>query len=168
MKNALLFSAYVFCRPGEIRHAEWAEIDFENKEWRIPAEKMKMRKEHRVPLASQCIEIITQMKGLDNKWVFPSTRVGKPLSEAGVLSAIRAMGYEKDEMCAHGFRSMASSLLNEMGYKPDLIEKSLAHGDDDNIRGIYNRADYFEERRVMMQEWADYLDKIAHIENVDE
>lgn len=161
VKNAMFFSIYTFCRPGEIRHAEWDEIDLENKVWIIPAKKMKMRKEHKIPLSEQCIKILENMKNLHTKWVFPSRRAGKPLSEAGVLSAIRSLGYGKDELCAHGFRSIASTLLNEMDYKADLIEKALAHGDDNNIRGIYNRADYFDERRIMMQEWADYLDHLT-------
>ena len=100
-------------------------------------------------------------RGFDKKWIFPSVRKGKCLSENGVLSAIRSMGYEKDQMCAHGFRAMASTLLNELGYRPDIIESSLAHVDDNKVRAVYNRAEYMEERRKMMQEWADYLDNLA-------
>lgn len=161
VQQAMLWSAYTFCRPIEVRQAEWQEIDFEKRMWIIPAEKMKMRREHRVPLSSQCMGILENQQGFDRKWIFPSVRKGKCLSEAGVLSAIRSMGYEKDRMCAHGFRAMASTLLNELGYRPDIIEISLAHGDENKVRAVYNRAEYMEERRKMMQEWADYLDKLA-------
>lgn len=161
VQQAMLWSAYTFCRPIEVRQAEWQEIDFEKKMWIIPAEKMKMRREHRVPLSSQCMGILENQQGFDRKWIFPSVRKGKCLSEAGVLSAIRSMGYEKDRMCAHGFRAMASTLLNELGYRPDIIEISLAHGDENKVRAVYNRAEYMEERRKMMQEWADYLDGLA-------
>lgn len=161
MREAMLWSAYTFCRPIEVRQAEWCEIDFERRLWIIPAEKMKMRREHRVPLSNQCFEVLENQRGFDKKWIFPSVRKGKCLSENGVLSAIRSMGYEKDQMCAHGFRAMASTLLNELGYRPDIIESSLAHVDDNKVRAVYNRAEYMEERRKMMQEWADYLDNLA-------
>lgn len=162
-RAAMLWSAYTFCRPGEVRRAEWAEIDWEKEEWRIPAEKMKMRFEHRVPLARQCLAILDNLKAkrLSDVWIFPSPRPSRPLSENGVLSALRRMGYEKHEMTAHGFRAMASTLLNELGYRPDLIERQLAHGDTDKVRAVYNRAAYMDERRIMMQEWADYLDGLA-------
>ena len=160
---AMLWSAYTFCRPGEVRRAEWSEIDWEKQEWRIPPEKMKMRLEHRVPLARQCVEILEELreKKLSGVWLFPSPRPSRPLSENGVLSALRRMGYEKHEMSAHGFRAMASTLLNEMGYRPDIIERQLAHGDTDKVRAVYNRAAYMDERRAMMQAWADYLDGLA-------
>jgi integrase len=163
VRNAMLWSAYTFCRPGEVRRAEWSEIEWEKKEWRIPAAKMKMRLEHRVPLAGQCMEILSEMHAmkLSEVWIFPGPRPSRPLSENGVLSALRRMGYEKHEMTAHGFRAMASTLLNEMGYRPDIIERQLAHGDTDKIRAVYNRAAYMDERRVMMQKWADYLDGLT-------
>lgn len=161
VQQAMLWSAYTFCRPVEVRQAEWKEIDFERKMWIIPADKMKMRREHRVPLSRQCMQILENQQGFDKKWIFPSVRKGKCLSEAGVLSAIRSMGYEKDKMCAHGFRAMASTLLNELGYRPDIIEISLAHGDENKVRAVYNRAEYMEERRKMMQDYADYLDTLA-------
>lgn len=161
VQQAMLWSAYTFCRPIEVRKAEWQEIDFERGLWIIPAEKMKMRREHRVPLPRQCFKILEEQKGFHEKFIFPSTRKGKCLSEAGVLAAIRSMGYDKDKMCSHGFRAMASTLLNELGYRPDIIEMSLAHGDENKVRAIYNRAEYMEERRKMMQEYADYLDSLA-------
>lgn len=160
VKMALLWSAYTFCRPGEVRRAEWSEVFWDAQEWRIPAEKMKMKQEHRVPLCSQCMEILDYLKrqSFSERWIFASVRPSRPLSDNGVLSALRRMGYEKSEMTAHGFRAMASTLLNELGFRPDLIERQLAHGDPDKIRAIYNRAAYMNERRVMMQKWADYLD----------
>ncbi len=161
VQQAMLWSAYTFCRPIEVRQAEWEEIDFERKLWIIPPKKMKMRREHKVPLSKQCLKILENQHGFDKQWIFPSVRKGKCLSEAGVLSAIRSMGYKKDTMCAHGFRAMASTLLNEMGYRFDLIERSLAHGDENKVRAVYNRAEYMEERRKMMQEYADYLDELT-------
>lgn len=164
VRNALLLSAYTFCRPGEIRNAEWSEIDFDKREWLIPAEKMKMRKPHRVPLSDQSISVLREMQGLHDTWVFPSPRKkNQPICDVTVLAGIRSLGYAKHEMCAHGFRAMASTLLNELNYRSDLIEKSLAHGDGDKIRAAYNRAEYFEERRNMMQEYADYLDTLKQI-----
>lgn len=164
MRCLLLWSAYTFCRPGEVRQAEWSEIDYEENEWRIPAEKMKMRFEHRVPLSSQCLAILETLRAAKilSKWIFPSVKDRmKPISEAGALSAIRGMGYEKEEMTPHGFRAMASTLLNEMGFDPDVIERQLAHGDMDKVRAVYNRAAYMEQRRAMMQTWADALDAWA-------
>jgi len=162
-RYALLWSAYTFCRPGEIRRAEWSEIFWEEKEWRIPAAKMKMRFEHRVPLCNQCLVILNELRTrkFSDKWIFPGPLSSRPLSENGVLTALRRMGYEKSEMTAHGFRAMASTLLNELGYRSDIIERQLAHGDTDKIRAIYNRAAYMDERRAMMQEWADYLDGLV-------
>lgn len=161
-RYAMYWSAYTFCRPGEVRQAEWKEIFWDEKEWRIPPEKMKMRFEHRVPLCRQCMAILYALreKKCSDVWIFPSTRPSRPLSENGVLSALRRMGYEKHEMTAHGFRAMASTMLNELGYRPDIIERQLAHGDTDKVRAVYNRAAYMDERRTMMQEWADYLDKL--------
>ncbi len=163
VRAALLFSALTFCRPGEIRHAEWSEIDFERSEWTIPAEKMKGRIEHRVPLSRQALEVLHGISPYtrNGKYVFPTPRSNnRPLSENGVLSALRNMGYTKEQMTAHGFRSMASTLLNELGHRPDAIEAQLAHKGADKIRATYNRAEYMEERRKLMQSWADYLDEL--------
>ena len=164
MRYLLLWSAYTFCRPGEVRQAEWSEIDWDAREWRIPAGKMKMRFEHRVPLARQCMELLEriQKNKTSPRWIFPSRKKREmPVSEAGAISAIRSMGYGKDEMTPHGFRAMASTLLHELGYKPDIIERQLAHGELNKVRAVYNRAAYMDERRTMMQEWADYLDGLA-------
>ncbi len=160
---ALKFSALTFCRPGEIRQAEWLEIDFENAEWRIPAEKMKMKRVHIVPLSKQAIEVLTFLQRLTgkNKWLFPSARNdGKPMSDNTIRIALRSMGYTNDDMTAHGFRAMASTRLNEMGWTPDVIERQLAHSDNNSVRAAYNHAEYLEERKKMMQFWADYLDSL--------
>ena len=161
---ALKFSALTFCRPGEIRHAEWGELDFDDALWRIPAEKMKMGEPHMVPLATQTIALLHELRPMTghSKYLFPSLRSpDRPMSEATVTAALRRMGFTKDEMVAHGFRGMASTRLNEMGYNRDWIERQLAHGEKDKIRAAYNFSDFLNDRRRMMQDWADYLYKLA-------
>lgn len=160
---ALKLSALTFCRPGEIRHAEWIEIDFGSKQWRIPAEKMKMRQQHIVPLSRQVIELLTRLQEVTGscKYLFPSERSqSRPMSENTVNAALRRMGYSKEEMTAHGFRSMASTRLNEMHFNRDHIERQLAHSDANDVRAAYNYAEYLPERTKMMQTWADYLDEL--------
>lgn len=163
-KCALQLAPLFFVRPGELRHAEWSEFDFEKAEWRIPAEKMKMREMHIVPLCNQAILILQELKAFtgDGKYVFPSIRSPKrPMSENTVLGALRRLGYTTDEMTGHGFRSMASTLLNEQGWNRDAIERQLAHAERNNIRAAYNYAEYLPERRKMMQWWADYLQDLV-------
>jgi integrase len=163
-KCALRLAPLVFVRPGELRHAEWAEIDFEKSEWRIPAEKMKMRAVHIVPLSTQAVAILKELYPLTSggRYVFPSVRThDRPMSENTVTAALRGLGYESGEMTGHGFRSMASTLLNEQGWNGDAIERQLAHGERNKVRGAYNYAEYLPERRKMMQAWADYLDALA-------
>lgn len=160
-KCALQLAPLVFVRPGELRHAEWEEINLDVAEWRIPAKKMKARTLHVVPLSRQAIEILQEVQSLTGggKYVFPGARsVHRPMSENTVLGALRNLGYEKDQMTGHGFRSMASTRLNEMGFQPDWIEVQLAHAEQNQVRAAYNHAQYLEERRKMMQTWADYLD----------
>lgn len=162
-KSALLLSALTFCRPGEIRTAEWKEIDLKEKMWTIPAEKTKMRKTHFVPLARQTVELLQNLQLLtgNGRYLFPSPRsTERPISDMTVLAALRRIGYTKGEMTAHGFRSMASTLLNEKGYNFDVIEAQLAHEGYDKVRAVYNRAQYMDERRQLMQGWADYLDQL--------
>lgn len=166
-KCALRLAPILFVRPGELRHAEWSEFDFEAAEWRIPAEKMKMRVKHIVPLSSQSIKILRELQPLtgDGKYLFPCVRTPKrPMSENTVNAGLRRLGYTKEEMTGHGFRSMASTLLNEQGWNSDAIERQLAHAERNNIRAAYNYAEYLSERRKMMQHWADYLDQLAAIE----
>ena len=161
VRCAMEFSALVFCRPGEVRHAEWAEVDLDAAEWRIPAEKMKMKRVHIVPLARQTVELLRFLRELTGrqKWLFPSARGdGRPMSENTVRIALRSMGYTNDDMTPHGFRAMASTRLNEMGWNPDVIERQLAHAERNQVRAAYNHAEYLDERRRMMQAWADWLD----------
>ncbi len=159
---ALKIQALCFARPGETRSMEWSELDLDNSLWTIPAAKAKMRREHHVPLSRQAIEIVKHMKALfgDGQHVFPSMMSGKKLlSENSMNSALRRMGVGDSEHTAHGFRSSASSVLNESGmFNVDAIEAQLAHVDGSKVRRIYNRATYWDERVRMMQWWADMLD----------
>ncbi|WP_209349352.1 integrase arm-type DNA-binding domain-containing protein [Pontixanthobacter sp. CEM42] len=159
---ALKLSAHVFQRPGEIRTMRWIDIDLEAAIWTIPAERTKMRREHRVPLSRQAIAIIRSMEHVAeySEYVFPSFNPKKPLSENAVNQALKRLGYG-DVMTAHGFRTTASSLLNESGgFHPDAIERSLAHQDANAVRAAYNRAQYWDERVHMMQWWSDKLDSL--------
>ena len=159
---ALRLSPLGFVRPGELRRAEWAEIDLETSVWRIPAAKMKGRVEHVVPLCRQAVEILEQAKMVSGhtRFVFPSIRSPKsPMSENTVNAALRRLGFTGDEMTAHGFRAMASTLLNESGkWSPDAIERALAHKDKDIVRAAYHRGAHWQERVDMAKWWADYLD----------
>jgi integrase len=164
-KCALRLSPLLFVRPGELRKAEWSEINFETDEWRIPAVKMKMKTVHIVPLSKQALAILNELHPLtaDGKYVFPGLiNVDRPMSDNTVTSALRRLGYSSDEMTAHGFRSMACTLLNEHGWNRDAIERQLAHAERSNVRAAYNYAEYLPERRKMMQEWADYLETLRH------
>jgi integrase len=166
VRSALWFSAYTFQRPGEIRHAEWTEIDLEAAEWRIPAEKMKMREAHIVMLPRQAVEILLELQPLTGhgKYVFPSIRTAAkgdvPMSENTIVAALRRLGFGQDEMCAHGFRGMASTILNEQEWSPDVIELCLAHSPKDGVRAAYNHARFLSKRRELMQHWADWLDSL--------
>lgn len=158
---ALQLAPLVFVRPGELRHAEWSEINFDEAEWRIPAGKMKGKLQHIVPLSQQAMAVLREIHPLtgQGRYVFPSPRTDlRPMSSNAILSALRRMGYAKDEMSGHGFRSMASTLLNEQGWNRDAIERQLAHVERNSVRAAYNYAEFLPERRKMMQAWADYLD----------
>lgn len=160
---ALRLAPLVFLRPGELRKAEWAEIDLDKAEWRIPAARMKMNAVHIVPLSTQAVAILREIQPLtgEGKYVFPGARTTtRPMSENAVLAALRRMDYATDEMTGHGFRSMASTLLNEQGFNRDAIERQLAHAERDGVRAAYNYAEYLPERKRMMQQWADYLDTL--------
>lgn len=166
---ALRFAPLVFVRPGELRHAEWAEISLDKAEWRIPAEKMKMHEQHIVPLSRQAITTLQAIQPLtgQGRYVFPSERTTqRPMSENTVNAALRRLGYSKTEMTGHGFRSMASTLLHELGHPHAVIEAQLAHAERNKVSASYNHAQYLPERRAMMQSWADYLDglRAAHQE----
>jgi len=161
---ALKLSALLFVRPGELRAAAWSEFDLDAAQWRIPAQRMKMGERHIVPLARQAIPLLRELRKL-NAWsdtyVFPSLRTScRPMSENTMNAALRRLGYTGDEMTSHGFRAMASTCLNELGWHPDVIELQLAHGERNKVRAAYNRAERLAERRKMMQAWADYLDSL--------
>ena len=162
-KAALQLAPLVFLRPGELRHAEWTEIDVDKAEWRIAANKMKAGVQHIVPLSKQAIELLNEVRPLtgEGRYAFPSVRTpDRPMSENTVNAALRRLGYTSEEMTGHGFRSMASTLLNENGWNRDAIERQLAHGERDAVRAAYNYAELLPERRKMMQWWAEYLAKL--------
>jgi integrase len=163
-KWALRLAAHVFVRPGELRRAEWSEIDLDGAVWRIPAGRMKMNREHVVPLSRQAVVILTEAKQLtgDGRFVFPCVRTPlRPMSENTLNAALRRLGYTGDEMTAHGFRSTASTLLNESGkWSVDAIERALAHGDTDSVRAAYHRGAHWQERVKMAQWWSDHLDTL--------
>lgn len=158
---ALRLMPHVFVREKELIWAEWTEIDFERAEWRIPAERMKKREMHLVPLSRQALEILKELYRFsgNGRYLFPSARLkDKPIQKSTLLAALRRKGYGRDEMCVHGFRSTASTLLNEMGFNSDWIERQLSHDHRDAVRAAYNHAQYLPERRKMMQVWSDFLD----------
>ena len=160
---ALKLAPLVFVRPGELRNAQWHEIDLETSEWRIPEEKMKGGSKHIVPLSDQAVEVLTDLYKVTGPggYVFPSVRTpARSMSENTVNVALRRLGYDKTEMTAHGFRSTASTLLNEHGWNKDAIERQLAHTPKDKVRASYNYAEHLPERKRMMQAWADYLDSL--------
>jgi integrase len=149
-----------FVRTGELRGARWDEIDLDRAEWRIPAERMKMREEHIVPLASQTIKALSELQRFTawSELLFPGTSDGlKPISENTMLYALYRMGYH-GRATGHGFRALASTCLNELGWKGEVIERQLAHAERNKVRAAYNRAQYLAERRQMMQAWADFID----------
>jgi integrase len=161
LRAALRFMILTMTRPGETRLMKRGEIVWQTSTWHIPAERMKMRRPHDVPLSRQALAVLRTVwdASVDNGYVFPSLRSAlKPLSENAMNSALRRMGYTSDVVCAHGFRSSASTILNERRYDSDVIEVALAHQDKDEVRGIYNRALYWEERIKLLQDWADLLD----------
>jgi len=163
-KLTLQLAPHVFVRPGELRHAEWSEIDLDAALWTIPAEKMKMGKAHQVPLSLQALAVLREVQAVTGPagYVFPSMRTrARPMSENTINAALRRLGYASDEMTAHGFRAMASTLLNESGkWHPDAIERALAHGDKDKVRAAYHRGAHWKERVEMAQWWSDYLDQL--------
>lgn len=157
---ALKLAPLTFVRPGELRFAQWSEFDLGTAEWRIPGERMKMGTLHIVPLATQALQILKELQSISRRseYLFPSLRsVDRPMSNNTVNAALRRLGYGHEDMTGHGFRTLASTWLNEMGWHPDLIELQLAHSERNNVRAAYNRAQRLPERRKMMQAWADYL-----------
>jgi integrase len=162
---ALRLAPLVFVRPGELRAAQWAEFDFDKSEWRIPATRMKARVQHIVPLSTHAVAILRELQPLTGRFpfAFPSVRSRyRAMSENAITGALRRMGYTGQDMTGHGFRSMASTLLNEQGWNRDAIERQLAHGERDAVRAAYNYAEHLPERRRMMQAWSDYLEKLKN------
>lgn len=162
-KLALRFTPHVYQRPGEVRKAEWCEIDLDNALWTIPAERMKQRQPHRVPLSQQALAILREAAELSGgRYIFP--KLGsplKPMCENAINGALRRMGYGPDDMTAHGFRSTASSLLNESGkWSADAIERALSHADGNQVRAAYHRGAHWSERLEMAQWWSDHLDTL--------
>lgn len=161
-KAALELLALTFVRPGELRLAKWREFDLDAAQWVVPAERMKMRREHIVPLSSRAVAILEELRPITDRgvdsYVFPSLRPRRPLSDATLTVALRNLDYDTtNEHCAHGFRSSASTLLHELGFEPDVIECQLAHARP-GVGGIYNRSHRLAERKRMMESWSDYLD----------
>lgn len=160
---ALKLMALLFPRPGELRQADWSEFDLANAVWIIPAGRTKMRREHRVPLPRQAVSILNELHKITGPegHVFPSVRTSlRPISDGTLNAALRRLGYGKDEATPHGFRSTASTMLNELGFDPDVIEAALAHVDGNAVRRAYNRATYWDQRVELMQIWADHLDTL--------
>jgi len=166
---ALKLAPLVFVRPGEVRAAEWSEFDLPNAEWRIAGARMKMGEPHIVPLARQALAILRELEPLARgaRYLFPSLRTrDRPMSDNTINAALRRLGYSSEEQTGHGFRTMASTLLNEQGFPPDVIELQLAHSERNKVRAAYNKAQRLPERRKMMQAWADYLGGLREGANV--
>jgi integrase len=161
VQMAFRLSPMLFQRPGEIRTMLWSDLDLEAREWKPLV--TKINENHIVPLSTQAVEILRKMEKLtgDQKYVFPSyRRDGRPMSDNAIRTALKSLGYDSDIMTAHGFRTTASTLLNEQGWSFDAIERQLSHVEKNSVRAAYNRAQYLDERRRMMQSWADYLDSL--------
>ncbi len=164
VRLALQIAPHLFLRPGELRMGRWAEIDWDNKVWAIPAGRMKMRRVHTVPLSEQVLGLLKQLQehSGDYELMFPGQRSHlRPVSENTFNAAYRRMDYDKDTLTSHGLRTTASTLLNESGkFHPDAIERALSHKDADKIRGTYARGEFWQERVAMAQWWSDYLDRL--------
>jgi integrase len=162
-KLAMRLLLLTFVRTGELRGAEWPEFELDKAQWRIPRERMKMRSEHIVPLSTQAIEVVRALQKLSDgrRYVFANqTNHEKPMSENTLLYALYRMGYHS-RATVHGFRATASTILKEQGFRPDVIERQLAHAEGNKVRAAYHRAEYLPERRKMMQHWSDYLDSVG-------
>ena len=161
---ALKLAPHVFLRPGELRQAKWEEIDFADKVWRVPAERMKMKQPHAVPLSRQSLYLLQELRGLarQSEFLFPALHTTqRSICENTLNVALRRLGYGHDDMTSHGFRAMASTLLNESGlWHPDAIERALAHGERNKVRAAYHRGAHWAERVRMAQWWSDYLDRL--------
>jgi integrase len=162
---ALQLLILTFVRPGELRFAEWSEFDLESAVWNIPAQRTKMRRLHRVPLAQQALALLRELHSITGggRLAFSSFYLkDRAMNENALNVALRRMGYTSEQVCSHGFRAMASTRLNELRFDPDVIERSLGHIERNNVRRAYNHAELWDERATMMQKWADYLDGLRH------
>lgn len=167
VKSALQLTPLLFVRPGELQNMEWTDIDFEDALWSIPAERMKMRQPHLVPLSRQALKILRELQPAtgDGRYVFPGRTSSRPMSNNSVNAALRYLGYDKDTVTGHGFRATARTMLDEvLGFRVDLIEHQLAHAVRDPNGRAYNRTSFLDDRRHMMQAWADYLDSLKAVE----
>ena len=163
VRTALIIAPHLFLRPGELVGLTWNEIDFNDKLIRIDGARMKMKLSHIVPLSNQTLDILTELSHIktDSQFVFPSLRnKNKCITTNALLTSLRSLGFSKEQFTTHGFRHMASTRLNELGFRDDVIERQLAHTDSNKVRAVYNHAEHLDDRRYMMQEWSDYLDKI--------
>jgi integrase len=169
VRAALVIAPHVFLRPSELTGMLWSEVDFDDHLIRINKERMKTKKPHLVPMSHQVFKALQNLRNvnIDSDYVFPTDRnKNKPITSDSLRLALRRVGVGKDKMTPHGFRSMASTRLNELGYRDDLIEIQLSHLPANKVRAAYNHAEYLHERRLMMQEWSDYLDKLQNKESV--
>ena len=169
VRAALVIAPPVFLRPTELTGMLWSEIDFDNHLIRISKERMKTKKPHLVPMSKQVLKALQNLRNvnIDSKYVFPTSRnITKPITSDSLRLALRRVGISKDKMTTHGFRSMASTRLNELGHSADLIEIQLSHLPINKVRAAYNHAEYLEERRLMMQAWSDYLDLLQNKESL--
>ena len=169
VRAALVIAPHVFLRPSELTGMLWSEVDFDAKLIRINKDRMKVKKTHLVPLSIQVLKALKNLRNVntDSDYVFPSPRnINKPITSSALRLALRSVGIGKDKMTTHGFRSMASTRLNELGYNADLIEIQLSHSQANKVRAAYNHAEYLEERIAMMQEWSNYLDLLQNKEPV--
>jgi integrase len=163
VRTALILAPHLFLRPGELVGLTWNEIDFNDKLIRISGARMKMKLDHIVPLSNQVSDALKEISCIktDSQFVFPSPRnKNKSITTNALLTSIRSLGFNKEQFTTHGFRHMASTRLNELGFRDDVIERQLAHTDSNKVRAVYNHAEHLDERIDMMQQWSDYLDKI--------
>ena len=163
VRTALILAPHLFVRPGELVGLTWGEIDFNNKLIRIDGTRMKMKLDHIVPLSNQALNILNEISRIktDSKFVFPSPRnKNKSITTNSLLTSLRSLGFNKEQFTTHGFRHMASTRLNELGFRDDVIERQLAHTDSNKVRAVYNHAEHLDDRINMMQQWSDYLDKL--------
>lgn len=165
VRTALIIAPHLFLRPGELTGLNWSEVDFDDKLIRISGQRMKMKIDHIVPLSNQVLSILKELSCIEtgSQFVFPSPRnKNKSITTNALLTSLRSLGFNKEQFTTHGFRHMASTRLNELGFRDDVIERQLAHTDSNKVRAVYNHAEHLDERKIMMQRWSDYLDNLKN------